>query len=150
MEIKIEELLGDTLKQEVAEIVADRLYSGLKVELEFAIQKRVDEALGDTLKTRMNELVNLAIDDTFTDVDSYGRAGKTASIRERVADYVQKQCAIKDGYNETTYSRILKETVSAEVRKFKEGFDSRVNKELIKQSAEYAMKKLKEAMGIKP
>lgn len=152
--INTADILGDeaTIRDEVINQVSNALITSMRTQARDALKEMLEKNLADVVAQVTAEAIAITIDTKFTDCDSYGRVGKEASIRERIADYVQAQCTFKPSqYNSDMnhFSRVVKETVENEVKKFKTDFTSLVTQQVIKQNMDMAVTKLKESLGIK-
>ena len=153
--INTADILGDevTIRDEIISQVSAALTTSMRQQANAALSEMLEKNVADLVSRIVAETVSLTIDAPFTDIDSYGRVGKTASIRERIADYVQAQCAFGTktySSDENTFTKTVKKVVEAEVAKFKTEFNSLVTRQVVEQSADAALKKLKESLGIKP
>ena len=151
--INTSDILGDetTIREEVISQVAHALTTSMRTQAKEALALALDQSLKDTVSAVVAEAAAISVDTEFTDVDSYGRAGKTATLRTRIADHVQAQCVFK----QTTYSsdsnaftKTINELVSQEVRKFKADFTSLISKQVIEQSMNMAVETLRRSLGI--
>lgn len=152
--INTADILGDetTIREEVINQVSSALIISMRSQAKDQLAKTLEVALAEVVTQTVTEAIGIAIDTKFTDVDSYGRAGKEASIRERIADHVQTQCTFKNSNYDSDmnpFSRVVKKTVEAEVAKFRADFTALVTKQVVEQNMDMAVKKLKESLGIK-
>lgn len=152
--INTADILGDetTIRDEVINNVSQALITSMRTQAREEFVTMLEKNLADVVSQITTEAIAMTIDTKFTDIDPYGRVGKEASIRERIADYVKAQCTLKN----TTYSseanqftKVVKETVEREVKKFKDDFTSMVTQQVIKQNMDMAVTKLKQSLGIK-
>lgn len=152
--INTSDILGDetTIRDEVINQVSQALITSMRTQSREALTTMLEKNLAEVVSQVTAEAIAMTMDTKFTDTDTYGRVGKEASIRERIADYVQSQCTFKSSqYNSdmNPFSRVVKETVDSEVKKFKGDFTSLVTQQVIKQNMDIAVAKLKESLGIK-
>lgn len=152
--INTADILGNetTIRDEVIEQVSTALITSMRTQARDTLTAMLEKNLAEVVSQVVAETIAITIDTKFTDTDSYGRVGKEASIRERIADYVQAQCTFKSSqYNSemNPFSQVVKETVESEVKKFKADFTSLVNKQLITECLNEATAKLRAACGIK-
>lgn len=152
--INTADILGGetTIRDEVIEQVSQALLTSMRTQAKAALTEMLEKNLAEIVTQVTTEAIAMTMDTKFTDTDAYGRVGKEASIRERVADYVQSQCTFKNtNYpsDANPFSRVVKETVESEVKKFKADFTSLVTQQVIKQNMDMAVAKLKESLGIK-
>jgi len=153
--INTADILGDetTIRDEVIEQVSQALLTSMRTQAKAALTEMLEKNLAEVVTQVTTDAIAMTMDTKFTDTDSYGRAGKEASIRERIADYVQTQCTFKqsNGYSnsETPFNKTVRETVESEVKKFKADFTSLVTQQVIKQNMDMAVTRLKESLGIK-
>lgn len=152
--INTADILGDetTIRDEVINQVSQALITSMRTQARDALTTMLKKNLAEVVTQVTAEAIAMTMDTKFTDTDTYGRVGKEASIRERIADYVQAQCTFKPSqFNSdmNPFSRVVKETVEAEVKKFKADFTSLVTQQVIRQNMDMAVTKLKESLGIK-
>lgn len=152
--INTADILGDetTIRDEVIDHVSQALIMSMRKQAKEELTAMLEKCIAQVVTQSVTEAVELAIDTKFTDVDQYGRAGKEASIRDRIADYVQAQCTFKNSNYSSElnpFSRVVKDTVENEVKKFKSEFTSLVTQQVVKQNMDLAVAKLKESLGIK-
>jgi hypothetical protein len=152
--INTSDILGDetTIREEVIEQVVNALTTSMRKQAKETLEELLEKSLAEVVRQAVTEATAIAMDTKFTDVDSYGRVGKEASLRERIADYVQKQCTFKPttySSDATPFTNVVKDVVEKEVRQFKSDFNSLVSKQLIEQSMDMAVKTLKASIGIK-
>lgn len=152
--INTSDILGDeaTIRDEVIAQVSNALVVSMKKDAAKELQNMFDAKLKQVVAEKVEELVKIAMDSEFTVVDSYGEWGKTTTIRGRIVDFVKEQCTFKNtGYSSdrNRFSEVVCNTVQEEVEKFATSFQSLVTKQVLEQSMEMAVKKLKESMGIK-
>ena len=146
-------ILGDetTIRSEVVEMVSAAIVADMRKQAREALAERLNTDLARVMGEVLGELIPAALDHQFTETDSYGRVGKTASIRSRIADYVQTQCTFKEQYgSKNMFATAVHETVSAEVQKFRKEFDTLVTRKMLQDTLDAAVKRLKETLGIKP
>ena len=152
--INTQDILGDeaTIREEVIAQVANALITSMRKDASEALKDMLETQLAKVTNEITSEAITMHLDTVFTDTDTYGRNGKTASVRERIADFVQAQCTFKtSGYNndKNAFSRAVQEVVEKEVAKFKAEFNSLVTRQVVEQSAEMATQRLRDALGIK-
>lgn len=152
--INTADILGDeaTIRDEVISQVSNALITSMRTQAQTALSEMLNKSLNEVVSHVVSEAVNLAVDTEFTEVDSYGRVGKTASVRSRIADRVQEQCTFK----QTTYqsdrnpfTAAVQEVISKEVAKFKADFNSMVTRQVLNECMDMAVAKLRESMNIK-
>lgn len=152
--INTADILGDetTIRDEVINQVSQALITSMRTQAQSSLKDMLEKNLVEVVTQVTTEAIAMTMDTKFTDTDTYGRVGKEASIRERVADYVQAQCTFQNTrYPSDTnpFTRVVIETVESEVKKFKADFTSLVTQQVIKQNMDMAVTKLKESLGIK-
>lgn len=152
--INTADILGDetTIRDEIISQVSTALLVDLRRNANVELSKMFNECLANTVAEVVEEAIAIHIDHEFTDLDQYGRPGKTASVRARIADYIQSQCTFKNttyASDMNAFTRVVKEIVESEVKKFKSEFNSLVTKQVVEQSANEALAKLKLSLGIK-
>lgn len=151
--INTADILGDetTIRDEVIANVSNAIIVDLRKSANIELSKVLSECLGKVVNEVVSQAISIHIDHEFTDIDQYGRPGKTASVRERIADYIQSQCTFKNANYSSdmnAFSRAVKETVENEVKKFKSEFNSLVTKQVIEQSMEMAVNTLRSSLGL--
>lgn len=152
--INTTDILGDeaTIRDEVIAQVSQALLTSMRTQAKAALTEMLEKNLAEVVTQVTTDAIAMTMDTKFTDTDSYGRSGKEASIRERVADYVQAQCTFKNATyssDATPFTAVVKDVVSKEVAKFKADFTSLVTQQVVKQNMDMAVTKLKESLGIK-
>ena len=152
--INTSDILGDetTIRDEVIEQVSNALITSMRTQAKAALTEMLEKNLAEVITQVTTDAIAMTMDTKFTDTDSYGRAGKEASIRERIADYVQAQCTFKQSNyssDRNPFTTVVTEVVQKEVAKFKADFTSLVTQQVIKQNMDMAVTKLKESFGIK-
>lgn len=152
--INTADILGDeaTIRDEVINQVASALTTSMREQAKQALAEMLDDRLKVVVEAAVDSAAHLALDTKFTDTDEYGRQGKAASIRDRIADYVQAQCVFNRktfSNDENPFTRGVREAVESEVGKFKKDFVSLINRQVVEQTLDMAVAKLREALGIK-
>ena len=152
--INTSDILGDetTIRDEIISQVSTALLVDLRRTANVELSKMLNECLAKTVSEVVAQAIAIHVDNEFTDVDQYGRPNKTASVRARIADYIQSQCTFKNtiyASDMNAFTRAVKETVEAEVKKFKSEFNSLVTKQVVEQSMEMAVNTLRSSLGIK-
>lgn len=153
--INTADILGDeaTIRDEVIAQVATAIITSMRQQAKEALSVMLEKSLAEVVKQTVTDAADIVLDEKFTDMDQYGRPGKEAkSIRERISDYVQAQCTFKPtpySSDANPFTRVVKETTEAEVKKFKADFSTLVTKQFISQTLDVAVSTLRSAMGIK-
>ena len=152
--INTADILGDetTIRDEVIEQVSKALLTSMRKQAKETLTEMLEKNLAEVVTRVITDALTMTMDTRFTDTDSYGRSGKEASIRERIADYVQAQCTFKQtnySSERNPFTSVVTDVVAKEVAKFKADFTSLVTQQVIKQSMDMAVAKLKESLGIK-
>jgi hypothetical protein len=152
--INTADILGDeaTIRNEVIEQVSQALITSMRTQAKAELTEMLKKNLGEVVTQVTTDAITITMDTKFTDTDQYGRSGKEASIRERIADYVQAQCTFKQANyssDRNPFTAVVTEVVQKEVVKFKSDFTSLVTQQVIKQNMDMAVTKLKESLGIK-
>jgi len=152
--INTADILGDetTIRDEIISQVSTALLVDLRRTANVELSKMLNECLANTVDEVVAQAIAIHVDNEFTDVDQYGRHNKTASVRARIADYIQSQCTFKNttyASDMNAFTRAVKEIVEAEVKKFKSEFNSLVTKQVVEQSMEMAVNTLRSSLGIK-
>ena len=152
--INTADILGDetTIRDEVINQVSQALVTSMRMQAKAALTEMLEKNLAEVVTQVTTDAIATTMDTKFTDTDAYGRSGKEASIRERIADYVQAQCTFKQtnySSERTPFTNVVIDVVTKEVAKFKDDFTSLVNQKVINQSMDMAVTKLKESLGIK-
>lgn len=155
MEIRINtaDILGDetTIRDEVVEQVSNSLFIELKTNAAPILARLVEETLAKIVQEELQKAIKISLDTEFTPIDSYGRAGKAATVRNRIAEFVQAECTLKVGAYDSkknSFTRIIEGTVSDEMKKFKSEYISLVNKQLVEQSMQMAVETLRKALNL--
>lgn len=148
------EILGDeaTIREEVINQVSNALITSMRTRANEALDDMLKKNLADVVAETVERVVNATMDTVYTDVDRYGKTGKTASLRERIADFVQEQCTFKKEQYDSKrnpFTAVIEKTVTEEVRKFKADFNTMVTKQVMEQSMEMARSALLKSMGLK-
>lgn len=152
--INTAEILGDedSIRDEVIQEVRNALLQSLRKEASAQLAKAVSESIQEAVNGAVESAITVAIDTPFTDVDEYGRVGKTETIRDRIAGHIEKQCVFKNmqyASDQNVFTKAVNATVEKEVAKFKTEYMSLVNRRVVEETMAMAVTKLKESMGIK-
>lgn len=152
--INTSDILGNemTIRDEVIDQVSSALLTDLRTKAKEKLGEMLDNCLRESISAVTKEAISIHIDTEFTDFDQYGRPGKTASVRDRIADYVQQQCTFKKSQypsDRNHFTNAVQETVEQEMRKFKSEFTSLITRQVVEQSMEMAVATLKASLGIK-
>jgi hypothetical protein len=152
--INTADILGDetTIRDEVIEQVSQALLTSMRTQAKAALTEMLEKNLAEVVTQVTTDAITMTMDTKFTDTDAYGRSSKEASIRERIADFVQAQCTFKQtnySSDRNPFTVVVTEVVQKEVAKFKADFTSLVTQQVIKQNMDMAVTRLKESLGIK-
>lgn len=152
--INTADILGDetTIRDEVIEQVSQALLTSMRTQSKAALTEMLEKNLAEIVTQVTTDAIAMTMDTKFTDTDAYGRIGKEASIRERIADFVQAQCTFKQANysnDRNPFTAVVTEVVQKEVAKFKADFTSLVTQQVIKENMDMAVTRLKESLGIK-
>jgi len=154
IEIETNDFLGDetTIRDEVIEIIAEKIMSQIVTGVKELIQQSTKEYLAMVIKEQLSIVVKTHLDTEYVERDSYGRAKEPTTVRNKIADILQKECQFKNtnySSDQTIFTRIIKDTIEQEMKKFKKDFTSLVNTKLIQECLDTATATLKKACGIK-
>jgi len=152
--INTADILGNetTIRDEVIGQVSQALLTSMRTQSIAVLTEMLNKNVAEVVAQVTKDAIAMTMDSKFTDTDTYGRKGKEASIRERIADYVQAQCTFtkaKYPSEMNPFTAVVTDVVTKEVAKFKDDFTSLVTQQVIKQSMDMAVTKLKESLGLK-
>lgn len=151
--INTDDILGDetTIREEVIHQVSNALLVHLRKEASAALTSVIESGAKAAVEEFLRAATTESIDTPFTEVDAYGRPGKTASVRDRIVDHLKVQCVIKNtpyDSDQTVFGKVVKGVVESEMAKFKKEFDSLVTQKFVADATDYAAAKLKASIGI--
>lgn len=152
--INTDDILGEetTIREEVINQVSNMLLVHLRKDAAAALTSVIESGAKVAVEEFLLEATTMAVDTPFTNVDQYGRQGKTASIRERIVSHLESQCVIKNttyDSDQTVFGKVVKSVVAGEMEKFKKDFNSLVTQKFVAEVTDFAAAKLKSSMGIK-
>lgn len=146
------ESLQDSVKRQVVDRLAKDFKKRIDIKIDEEISKAIADTISDVLKTTAPRLVDELMDAAYTPVDRYGSRGEKTSFREQVVKGVQQEMVYKKtGYasDANYFTKTVDEVIKSQVDGFKNCFVDKVNAEYLRQTMEFAVKTLKERLGIK-
>ena len=154
IEIETNDFLGDedTIRNEVIDQIANMFMTKIGDEAENFIQQSIKESLSIVIEKQLTEIVKMHLDTEFIEKNQYGKTSGSTTVRNKIADILQKECVFKDttySSDQTIFTKIVKHTIEGEMQKFKKGYTSMVNTKLMQECLDMATKTLKKACGIK-
>lgn len=152
--INTAEMLGDetTIRDEVIEQVSNSLISSFRNQVANAVSEILDKYVAETAKKVLEEISNAHLDTVITPTNEYGKQQAPYTLRNKLAEIVASQCVYKKAIydsDKNAFSRAADAVIEAEMKKFRDEFNSLVNKTLIQNCMTEAQAKLRAACGIK-
>jgi len=152
--INTAEMLGDetTIRDEVIEQVSDALIKAFKEKVADAVSTILDDEVRKVAATVLAEITNAHLDAVITPTNKYGEQEPPYTLRNKIAQITAAQCVYKKARydsDKNAFSQAVDDTIVGEVRKFKDEFNSVVTKQILEQTMEQGVQRLREAFKIK-
>jgi hypothetical protein len=147
---------SETLQESVRRQVVDRIARDFREKIAIKVDDAVSKAVSDTVSLALKEtsprLVADLLDAEYTPVDKYGHKGEKTTFRSQVLLGIQKDLVYrKENYQSDTnyFTRTIDAVVKEKVDEFRKSFVDKVNASYISETMEFAVKTLKDRLGIK-
>lgn len=122
---------------------------------ENSIERQVKEVVGAAItasvKTQIDKLFVDFLDEQFTPISEYGAKSTPTTVRNRIAEMVQKACTItsNDRYgNANTFTKVVHDAAEAKMSEFKKEFSKQVDNLFVAQAVAHATAELKRKLGV--
>lgn len=148
--VNVKELIGEPeyVQQRIIAEICDRLDAKIVPKIE----KLIDESIRAEVEANVAQIIKTALDMEYQKVGSFGVKGETTTIRNEIAEQVQKQCVFsKDAYGgKNKFSEAVFKAVGEEVQKFQYLFNEEVNKKFLDDCQQYAIEQMQKRLNMEP
>lgn len=151
-----EEYGSETLQESIKRQVVAKLKQESEKKIQAKIDREVSLAIDEQIKKSIEDIRPKLLEDIlnteYYPITQYGdRSKESTTFRKQLVKVVTEGMVYskRSGYtDQNAFSKTVDEVISTQVNIFKKEFDSIVNAEYVKQTKEYAVKILKEKMGL--
>ena len=152
--INTAEMLGDetTIRDEVIEQVSNVLIRTFKEKVSNAVDVILSEEVSKVGAEIIGQIVNAHLDTVITPTNRYGEQEQPYTLRNKIAQITAAQCVYKKARydsDKNAFSIAVDNVIEEELRKFQKEFNSIITKQILEQTMEQGVQRLREAFKIK-
>ena len=152
--INTADILGDetTIRDEVVAAITNAMRHEMRDKIANLVATNIEASLREAIKAQMVSIVAIQLDAPFTPTSDYGARKPETTLRNMIAEMIQKECTLqtnRNSYDANGFTKAVNETLKAEVARFQKEFNTIVTANAVQQTLDIAYKKLREVCGIK-
>lgn len=145
----------DSIKDRIIQTVTQRIYTKIERDISRQLDEILKKGIEERLDAYLSDLIPSLMAYEFQETGYYGdeKEPKT-TVKNKILRVLQQECIYKEargGYSsdQNAFTNAMKNIVEAQMKLYKPAFDKEINALFIKESMEYAQKKIQERLGIK-
>ncbi len=146
------ESMQESIRRQVVEKITKSFSEGISKRIDIEISKAIDEQIKKALDEIRPSLITEILDAEYVSVDRYGsRAKDPTTFRNQLIKVVNESMV----YKQTSYSseknpftQAVDAVLASQIGLFKKQFDEIINANYIAETKAYAVKVLKEKLGV--
>lgn len=146
------ETVQESIRRQVVEKIEANLSKGISKRIDEEVAKAIDEQIKKSLDEIRPSLISEILDAEYVCIDRYGdRSKQPTTFRKQLIKAVNENMVYRKTQYQSEMNQFTKavDAVLAEQSKqFKAQFDEIINKEYVADTKAYAVKVLKEKLGI--
>lgn len=146
------ETMQESIRRQVVEKIEANLAKGISKRIDEEVSKAIDEQIKKSLDEIRPNLISEILDAEYISVDIYGnRAKEPTTFRAQLIKCVHEQMVYKKEYysnDKNAFTRAVDEVLETQAKAFEAQFKKLVDDNYIAQTKAYAVKVLKEKLGI--
>lgn len=152
IEIDLDTIFAD--ENTISESVAERIERAIIKHACDTTQKLVDTTFSTVITEKVNgivdskiaELLEDLLDHEYTPVDRWGERGETTTLRKKIYTCIEQVLTWKNSNyssEQSVFTKTVRSIVESKLGEFKKQFDKTVDEQLIADSMQYALNKIR-------
>jgi hypothetical protein len=146
------ETMQESIRRQVVESITSKYSEGIGKRIDLEVSKAIDEQIKKSLDEIRPSLIAEILDAEYISVDRYGeRAKEKTTFRKQLIKAVNENMVyVKNSYHNVNnpFTKAVDEALALQVGEFKKHFDQIITADYVKETKAYAVKVLKEKLGI--
>jgi hypothetical protein len=146
------ETMQDSIKRQVVSNIEKTLVSGISKKIDLEISKAIDEQIKKSLDEIRPSLITEILDTEYVSVDRYGDRNRTpTTFRKQLIAAVNESMVYKRSIyssEENAFTKAVNAVLAEQANQFRKHFDEIITNEYVKETKAYAVKVLKEKLGL--
>jgi len=146
------ETMQESIRRQVVEKIESTIAKGLTKRIDEEVSKAIDEQIKKALDEIRPNLITEILDAEYISVDIYGsRSKEPTTFRKQLIRCVNESMVYKkESYSsdKNPFTRAVDAVLEEQAKQFKTQFDAIINKEYVAETKAYAVKVLKEKLGL--
>lgn len=146
------ETMAESIKRQVVANIEKKLSDGISKKIDAEVSKAIDEQIKKSLDEIRPSLISEILDAEYVSVDRWGdRTKEPTTFRKQLIKSVNENLVYQrshNSYDRNTFTKAVDEVLSLQVQSFKKQFDEIITKEYVAETKAYAVRVLKEKLGI--
>lgn len=146
------ETMQESIKRQVVDKMILQLSGGISKKIDTEIAKAIDEQIRKSLDDIRPNLIEQILDTEYISVDRYGdRTKEPTTFRKQLIKTVNENMVYKrESYHgsQNAFTNAIDSILADKAKEFRKQFDEIITNEYVKETKAYAVKILKEKLGI--
>lgn len=146
------ETLQESIKRQVISNIQSKVSQGIEKKIDIEISGAIEEQIKKALEEIRPNLIMEIMDAEYVAVDRYGdRSKEPTTFRKQLIKSIHENMVYKNTQYDSernNFTRAVNDVLTSQIKGFKTQFDEIINKEYVEQTKAYAIKVLKEKLGI--
>lgn len=146
------ETMQESIKRQVIANIEAKIVKDIDKRIDQDVSKAIDEQIKKSLDEIRPSLITEILDAEYVSIDRYGdRSKKPTTFRKQLIKAVNENMVYKNsGYSSerNNFTNSVNAVLEEQVKLFKKQFDEIINKEYVAETKAYAVKVLKEKLGV--
>lgn len=146
------ETVQESIRRQVTDKLVSQFSSGISKKIDEQVSKAIDEQIKKSLDEIRPNLIEHILDAEYIEVDRWGsRTGKPTTFRTQLVKSVHENMVYKNSSyssDRNAFTNAVNAVLSEQVSAFKKSFDEIITNDYQKETKAYAVKVLKEKLGL--
>lgn len=146
------ETMQESIKRQVVSNIEMKMLAGIEKKIDLEVSKAIDEQIKKSLDEIRPCLIKEILETEYISIDQYGQRSKEPTTFKKQLIKAVNETMV---YKKTSYSsdrnaftNAVDEVLTQQAAQFKKHFDEIITNEYVKETKSYAVKVLKEKLGI--
>lgn len=147
-----QETMQESIKRQVVANIETTLASGISKKIDEQVSRAIDQQVTKAIDEIRPNLIEHILDAEYVQVDRWGnRTGKPTTFRTQLVSAVHENMVYKNtsySSDRNAFTNAVNEILKQQADQFKKNFDEIITNEYVKETKAYAVKVLKEKLGV--
>ena len=146
------ETMQESIRRQVVANIESTVIKGIGKKIDTEISKAIDEQIKKSLDEIRPNLITQILDAEYVSVDRYGdRSKEPTTFRKQLIKAVNENMGYKNSQyssDRNPFTEAVNKVLEEQSKQFKKQFDELITKEYVTETKAYAVKVLKEKLGL--